>query len=71
MESDTAGKVGAGSRPAAQPLIAVRDVMASSHWYGELLGWPEQSWYAAIRQEDLPGRGKLLIGEPWAAPSVR
>jgi len=38
-------------------------------WYADLLGWPEQSWYAAIRQEDLPGRGRLLIGEPWERPA--
>ncbi len=32
-------------------------------WYAETLGWPQSNWYAATRLEDLPGRGKLLIGE--------
>jgi hypothetical protein len=38
-------------------------------WYADILGWSEQSWYAAIRHEDLPGRGKLLLGEPWETPA--
>lgn len=32
-------------------------------WYAETLGWPQSNWYAAARLEDLPGRGKLLLGE--------
>ena len=37
------------------------------NWYAGSLDWPESSWYAAIRPQDLPGRGKLLIGEAQAA----
>ena len=40
-------------------------------WYAETLGWPESSWYAAIRLQDLPGRGKLLIGEELQLPSTQ
>jgi hypothetical protein len=40
-------------------------------WYAETLGWPESSWYAAIRSQDLPGRGKLLIGEELQLPSTQ
>lgn len=30
-------------------------------WYIQLLGWPENSWYAAINRTDSVGRGKLLL----------
>lgn len=37
-------------------------------WYAGLLEWPEPVWYAGIHQNDLPGRGKLLIGDEQAGP---
>ncbi len=36
-------------------------------WYAETMGWPQSNWYAAARLEDLPGRGKLLLGEELTA----
>ncbi|MBE7553474.1 MAG: lamin tail domain-containing protein [Anaerolineales bacterium] len=42
------------------------------NWYTQLLGWPENSWYAAINRTDSVSRGKLLL---WSevdnsAPSI-
>jgi hypothetical protein len=40
------------------------------NWYTQLLGWPENSWYAAINRTDSVGRGKLLLWpEPDSSPS--
>jgi hypothetical protein len=35
------------------------------NWYTQLLGWPENSWYAAINRTDSIGQGKLLL---WSGP---
>jgi hypothetical protein len=33
-------------------------------WYAQALDWPAPNWYAAVRLGDLPGRGRLVLGEP-------
>jgi hypothetical protein len=40
-------------------------------WYAEAQGWPQPNWYAAIRFEDQPGRGKFLIGEEELDPALQ
>lgn len=34
------------------------------NWYAQALDWPAPDWYVAIRLDDLPGRGRLVLGEP-------
>ncbi|RME99704.1 MAG: hypothetical protein D6768_14445, partial [Chloroflexi bacterium] len=33
--------------------------------YARTLGWPLNNWTAAVRVQDLPGRGKIFVGEEY------